>query len=314
MKHRAAKLADRALRAADTTVTAAAVIALLLLILIGGYAIWDAEQVYRAASGKQYELYKPTDENSGKSFAELQAINPEVFAWLTVYGTHIDYPVAQGPDNIKYVNTNAEGNYSLTGAIFLDVGSRRDFSDFSSILYGHHMEKNAMFGEIGSFVDRRFFEERRYGNLYFAGKEHGLEFFAFLHADAYDREVFRTGIRDAGSAEAYLALIRSRALHTKDVPVTAQDRIVLLSTCTADFTNGRDILVGRITDEVYADTFKKKETGILRAVDTVKALWERLPLRAKLVAAMLLLLLLTLAFYYIMRRIRKRDVNENEGR
>ncbi|MCG4817374.1 class B sortase, partial [Collinsella aerofaciens] len=75
----------------------------------------------------------------GLSFEQLKELNPEVFGWLTVYGTNIDYPVTQGKDNWKYVNTNALGEYSLSGAIFLDYTNRKDFQDFNSILYGHHM-------------------------------------------------------------------------------------------------------------------------------------------------------------------------------
>ena len=44
--------------------------------------------------------YKPagkTDESP--SLQELQKINPDVCAWLTVDGTKIDYPVVQGETN-----------------------------------------------------------------------------------------------------------------------------------------------------------------------------------------------------------------------
>jgi sortase B len=243
--HTAAK---KIIRLVSAAVDAALLFAALALLAVGGYALWDANQVTLAAGPGQYAIYKPTEENEGLSFAQLRAINPEVFAWLTVYGTNIDYPVAQGADNMKYVNMNAEGKYSLSGAIFLDCGSSADFSDFSSILYGHHMEKKTMFGEIGMFADRAYFDEREYGSLYYGGREHGLEFFAFLHVDAYDEEIFRTGITGEDEQEAYLGALISAATHTRGTGVTADDRIVLLSTCSSGTTNGRDILVGKITD------------------------------------------------------------------
>jgi sortase B len=312
MKLEKKKLAGRAVDIADTIVNTVTFIAILLLILIGCYAIWDAEQVYQAASEKHYDIYKPVEDE--KSFEELRAINPEVFAWITVYGTHIDYPVVQGEDNIKYVNMSVEGYYSLTGAIFLDADSKSDFSDFSSILYGHNMEKYAMFGEIGEFAKKPFFDERKYGNLYYAGKDHGLEFFAFLHADAYDNSVFKTGIRSKGESSAYLDKLIAMAINTRNVPVTTDDRIVLLSTCSPDSTNGRDILVGRITDEVFEDTFIIDDSGIARAVDMAKQLWDRLPLIAKIIIVGLLLLLILLALHQIVRRVRakrgpRKDVN-----
>ena len=168
----AKQIGKRAVRIANSIVNFIVLITILLAVAFGCYALWDSDQVYNAADAARYEIYKPRAEDGGRSFGELQALNPEVFCWLTVYGTHIDYPVAQGDSNMKYVNTNAEGNYSLSGSIFLDCGNRNDFSDFNSILFGHHMEKQTMFGEIGLFSDKDYFDARPTGNLYYGGKDH----------------------------------------------------------------------------------------------------------------------------------------------
>jgi len=303
-----AKVKIKAIRVTNEAVNITVLLVILLLFVFGSYAMWDSRQVYRAADAARYAIYKPTGDDGGLSFKELQAINPDVFAWLTVYGTHIDYPVVQGPENMKYVNTNAEGKYSLSGAIFLDSNNSKDFSDFSSILYGHHMEKSTMFGEIGSFVDKAFFDARRYGMLYYNGQEHGLEFFAFVRADAYDNSVYRTKVGEE-ARQAYLELLLSKALHTRDIPVTVEDRIVLLSTCSASSTNGRDILVGRITDSTYDDLFETKDTnesGSTLKVDGLPGFWARLPLWAKLVMPGMVLLPLLLLFLTKNKRQSKR--------
>jgi sortase B len=298
----------RMIRIASAAVDMAALALILLVLAIGAYSMWDSSQVYSAADAAQYTKYKPTAEEGSISFEELRKLNPEVFSWITVYGTHIDYPVAQAPDNMKYVNTDAFGNYSLTGAIFLDSGCSKDFSDFSSILYGHHMEQEAMFGEIGLFADKAYFDARKYGALYYDGAEHGVEFFAFLRADAYDGAVFRTKIEGEARVE-YLAMLLDRAEHTRDSGVTADDRIVLLSTCTAGpETNGRDILVGRITDEVYGDVFAERETpgaagGPLP--DRLAGLWEMLPPWAWLAIAAFI------AFLIGLGRRRKKERKKN---
>jgi sortase B len=175
-----------------------------------------------------------------------------------VYGTNIDYPVTQGQDNMKYVNTNAEGLYSLSGSIFLDCCNNKDFSDFNNILYGHHMAKKAMFGDIGDFRNQDMFDTHRYGNLYFDGKDHGIEFFTFVHTDAYDNTVFTAAVQEE-DRQAYLDYLVTKAIHERDIGVTTLDHIILLSTCSSSSTNGRDILIGRITDEVFDDPFIKTE-------------------------------------------------------
>jgi len=250
------KLGRKTIHILNGAVDTAVMIVIMMLIVIGCYAIWDSNQIYQAAEAAHYEIYKPTVVNEGLSLEELHAINPDVFGWITVYGTNIDYPLLQGEDNMTYVNANAEGKYSLSGSIFLDSHCSRDFSDFNSIIHGHNMEKQAMFGEIGSFHDKDYFDARQYGTLYYNGQEHGMEFFSFIHADAYDSTVYRLNINDRESKEAYLELIRSMAINSRDVRVTADDRIVLLSTCSERTTNGRDILIAKITDDfIPGDAF-----------------------------------------------------------
>ena len=222
--------------------------AVMLLLGISLYALWDSRQIYLAAGSFQYAVYKPSQSDEGKSFRQLQMINSEVFAWLTVYDTNIDYPVTQARDNMKYINTSAEGRYSLSGAIFLDSSNSKDFTDFNSIIYGHHMARKTMFGEIGRFADKQMFDTHEYGNLHINGKDHGIEFFAFVHTDAYNGKIFTPNVLGENLRQTYLDNLLEEAMYTRDIGVTIQDKIVLLATCSSSSTNGRDILVGRLTD------------------------------------------------------------------
>ena len=309
----ATNISRRAVRIASSVVNIIILTAIVLLLAFSGYALWDSKQVYALADAQQYEKFKPTDSDGGLSFQELQKINPDVFAWLDVYGTHIDYPVVQGPDNQKYIDTNAEGHYSLTGALFLDYRNKKDFSDFASIIYGHHMEKKTMFGEIGLFANTNYFNVRRYGTLYYDGKEHGLEFFAFIRADAYDERVYQTKFDGASGRQAYLDLLLDHALHVRsEVPVTTDDRIVLLSTCSASGTNARDILIGRLTDTVNPDPFVKKSHTVRNPIiDHLTGLWAKIPLPAKYALATLPLWLIILALILAHRKkVRARQISD----
>ena len=257
---KAEAIGRKAIKFADKLLNIMLLTIIVLLIAFAGYALWDSHQIFQAADKSQYAIYKPATVDGGKSFKELQAINPEVFAWLNVYGTNIDYPVAQGPDNMKYVNTNVEGLYSLSGTIFLDYNNSKDFSDFNSILYGHHMEKQTMFGEIGYFSDENMFNSHRYGNIYFDEKDHGIEFFAFLHVDAYDNSVFTANVKGE-ERQGYLDNLFAKAMYQRDMEITIEDNIIMLSTCSASSTNGRDILIGRLSDELFEDPFLNTETN-----------------------------------------------------
>lgn len=134
-----------------------------VLILYSGYVLWDTLYTGQSAfSSWDLLQYKPNNVGEEPGFNELQEINPDVCAWLTLGGTNIDYPVLQGQDDLDYVNKDVYGNASLTGAIFLTTLNAPDFSDDYNLIYGHHMENGAMFGDIDRFADQVFLDEHRY--------------------------------------------------------------------------------------------------------------------------------------------------------
>ena len=300
---RAIAIGRKSVKITNSIVNNAVLVIVVVLIAFAGYALWDSNQIHLAADKSNYAVYKPNVEDEGRSFKELQALNNEIFAWLTVYGTNIDYPVTQGPDNMKYVNTNAEGQYSLSGSIFLDSANSKNFSDFNSILYGHHMAKKVMFGEIGDFADREMFETHRYANLYYDEKDHGIEFFAFLHTDAYNASVFRANTKEEGR-QAYLDGLFDKSMYTRDIGVTIHDSIILLSTCSSYSTNGRDILIGRITDELYEDSATTKTSDDMLGAVKQNRLAQKIPLWIVFLAITLVALPATLIFNMIYKRVK----------
>jgi len=291
----------RVVRIVDSVLDFGILVLILLLVAFSLFAMWDSEQVRRTADPSRFEIYKPTQIDT-VSFEELKAINPDVFAWLTVYGTSIDYPIVQGADNEKYVNTDVYGKYCLSGSIFMDAENDRSFRDFNSIMYGHHMEKHVMFGDIGCFCEREFFDEHLYGNLFYDGSDHGLEFFAFIHTSAYHRTLFSAGVTGTENQQQYLDDIKATALFYRDIGVSTGDRLVLLTTCSSETTNGRDILVARITDRTYIDTFAVVDEPGANLPYPFDQLYRY---RACIVSVLVLLILIAIALYVTTRTRRK---------
>lgn len=318
MKYKPAERIDlnragiKTVRIFSTIVDYVVMIILLLLLVYGCYATWDAKQVHSQASASQYEQYKPMPDKPN-SFKELQELNPEVFAWLTVYGTEIDYPVAQGKDNQKYINTDITGNYSAAGSIFLDSKNKKDFSDFNSIIYGHHMNGSSMFGDLDKFVDEAFFDRVQYANLYYDGKDHGVEFFAYIMAEAYDWKLYNPGLQGSASARReYLSYLNSQATYTRKIGVGESDHIILLSTCASEPTNGRHVLVGRLTDETFADPFaadKKNESWIGIDAQSLKNWAERIPYWGWITILILFILILILLILFESFHSKKKNAN-----
>ena len=256
----------------DGLVDRAVLLFLFIMLSLGLYCLYDSSQIYASADGARYSAYKPEADDS-VNFEELLAINPDVVGWLTVNDTPIDYPVVQAKDNRKYLDTTVEGEYRLSGSIFLDYRNRPAFSDYNSIIFGHHMEQNKMFGCLSDFGKKEFFDAHPFGTLYLKGedgrwRDRGLEFFAVILTDAYDFQLYTPAVGEDGR-QAYLDHILEIARYKRQMDVGARDRIVLLSTCTTEVTNGRYLLVGKLTDTLHPQTSPPRVNIVGKGVDTL---------------------------------------------
>lgn len=204
----------------------------------------------------------------------------------------------QSTSNEKYVNTSPDGKFSTAGSIFLDYRNKRDFTDFNSIIYGHHMDRGLMFGNIDKFVSKSFFDSHKYGLLYSKNHRSGLEIYALVKTTSSDSMIFTPSFKDEKSKEDFIKYINRSSLRKRDFNISKNDRLVLLNTCTYTGTSGRYSLVARITDKVEVNKFKKLESNNL--VDKLVKSKE-----SKLLFWILLLMILLL--YYLYRKNKDKN-------
>ncbi len=277
----------------------------MVLFLFGAYTVYDINQIYVDASSVKFETFKPTAEDP-KTFEDFQKKNEDVIGWLTVYGTNIDHPLVYSEEFNKYINTDPEGNFSLAGSIFLDHRNKPDFSDFKTIIYGHHMEKHEMFGDIDQYSKKEYFDEHRYGNIYFDGKDWGVDFFIYLEGDAYDSRIYDVGIATEEEITEFLDFLKEEAQYQRNVEVTPEDHLVILSTCAGD-TNGRYLLVGKLTEETYEDIFVEEEpTRTAYLAGEAKKYLENMPWWWRYMVIVLFVILLLLLVLAVSRRRKHR--------
>ena len=299
----------KTIRVANVVIENLILIIIVILLVFAAYAIWDSNQVFAEADSSNYEIYNPVNDEESPTFEELRSINPEVISWLTIYGTKINYPLVQGFDNMKYVNTNALGGMSLSGAIFLDYRNSSDFSDFNSILYGHHMEKGAMFGDIDEFENEAFFNANKYGNLYYGDKDYGIEIYAFIKTDAYDDTIFSANVSSEDGKRNYLSHIEDNAEFYRDIGVSIDDRLLVLTTCSTYATNGRYILATRITDEVFENVLPQVEEPRVIDITVVEKIF-RFPMWLFTIGLpLLILIILAIVLYVVGKRKHNRRSN-----
>ena len=126
-------VAARAARIGDKLLSFIAIILMVMMVSYGGYSLWDTYVTMTGAFlGRNFIKFKPSLDNPEEtrlSLEELLALNPDTRGWITLDGTHIDYPMVQGEDDMEYVNKDVTGEFALSGAIFLSAENEADYSD-----------------------------------------------------------------------------------------------------------------------------------------------------------------------------------------
>lgn len=181
------------------------------------------------------EEIRKTDLVIPVDFEALQDINPDIYAWITVPGTEIDYPVLQSEtDDTVYLTNSAELEESPAGAIFSEKANARDFSDVHTVLYGHNMKDGTMFAGLHQYEDEAFFNEHRTITIYTPDAIRYYRIFAaYLYDNRHLLQSFDCTDERVFSAYIYNIMSQRNLYATIDdsVDIEADDRILTLSTC-----------------------------------------------------------------------------------
>lgn len=196
-----------------------------------------------------------SEENAGDSPIDWEGmweINEDVYAWITIPGTVIDYPILQhATDNTYYLNYNIDGSYGYPGCIYTENMNAKDFSDNNTVIYGHNMKNGSMFAGLHQYEEKGFFEEHSKVMIYTPEKEYEYTVFAAYIYD--DRHLLYSF--DFANEEVYASyldtVLNMRDLSANirdDIIVTKDDNIITLVTCMSKQPDKR-LLVQAVLNE-----------------------------------------------------------------
>lgn len=247
------------------------VIGVALLLTAGGIFV-HALLGYRQAVETYDELasYAPITDDEGSGvpvvdFDSLQAINPDVVAWIYVPGTSINYPVVQGDDNSTYLNKLFDGTSNSSGSIFLDADDTAPgMVDMQTTLYGHHMNNRTMFYEIDDTTDQSAFDQIEV--VYYITPETTYRCTPLMTSVVPDTFVnARTPNFDGTAAlTSYLreledaASVRAADLDDRIGSVT---RVLSLITCSSEIPTSDRTVMALSVDEEYPSVGAAAQTG-----------------------------------------------------
>lgn len=117
------------------------------------------EKILTQIQDEQVTGVEVSDDSIGKSskekypfvkvdFSKLQRQNPEVVAWLKVGAVDIDMPIVQTDNNDYYLNHDVNRQQNSLGWVFVDTRCNLDFLGMNTVLYGHNLTNQQMFGTL----------------------------------------------------------------------------------------------------------------------------------------------------------------------
>lgn len=176
-------------------------------------------------------------------FETLQKKYPDVVAWLYCEGTPINYPVAQGDDNNKYLRHLLSGEYNTAGTLFADYRNAVIGLDDNYVIYGHNMKDGTMFSSLVKYKQQSYYDEHPVIYLLTPEKTYCIELIAG-YVTSVTSEAYRLNFDTAEQMDEYVAEAIKKSTFKTNAEYESRDRLITFSTCSYEYTNARYVVVG----------------------------------------------------------------------
>lgn len=191
-----------------------------------------------------------TEEYSAKrrhsmDIESLRGTYPEMKAWILAEGTGIDYPIMQTTDNDYYLSHLYDGTSNANGSIFIDYRNTGMITDDNTVIYGHHMQNEAMFQPLMEYKEQDFYDAHPTMMIYTEEGDYLVELICGTIENG-DFEFVRFNFDDFNDMNGYVEELKKRSTFESGVSLFPGDKLVSMCTCTYERQNARYMLLGRL--------------------------------------------------------------------
>ena len=181
-------------------------------------------------------------------YVDIFNLNPDLVGWLYVPGTVINYPVVQSPEWVNYYLTrDFYGQDSKHGAIYADEMADIKRPSDNVTIYGHKMKDGSMFAALHEYSDKAFYDANPVIDFNTIYENHSYQIFSVFITTAneggFDYHNFVDGTEE--EFNAFVAKCKELSLYDTGVDVTYGDKLITLSTCEHNVSNGRYVVVAK---------------------------------------------------------------------
>lgn len=183
----------------------------------------------------------------------LEEVNSDVLGWITIPDTPISYPLVQAADNQYYLERAWDKTANAAGSIFLDWHVQPDFSDFNTVIYGHRMRNNSMFGSLKHYNKADYWAAHPEVFLTTEAGVARYEIFAAYEVSVLGTTYQMDGFDDAADRQAFLDFCVKQSVIDTGVVPTPDTPILTLSTCTGNGYSTRWVVQAALAETYTCD-------------------------------------------------------------
>lgn len=183
-------------------------------------------------------------------YQELFDMNNDMYGWISIDGTNINYPVMYVPgEKDYYLKRNFEKEYSAYGVPYIAEHCDPVEPCDNVIIYGHHMKNGSMFSDLMKYEDKKFFLSQKTLNFNSLTETAMYEIIAVFKTTVYDNSGFRfyefTNAETKEEFDSYVAKCKELSLYETGGNAEYGDKLLTLSTCEYSRKNGRMVIVAK---------------------------------------------------------------------
>ena len=207
----------------------------------------------------------PTEEEEQQHNIDIMSyykgISDKVVGFIELEGCDIYQPVVQDPEdttNTYYLTHTYYDEQNKGGAIFMDYRCTvsEDYVSPNLVLYGHNQEDGTMFGNLKNYKqDLEFYAANPTVTLRTEYETGIYLIYAYFVTNALEKqdsngEVFHyhdyiEALNDEATFDWYMGEVQSRNQIISPVKAEFGDKLLVLSTCSNEFTNSRFVVFAR---------------------------------------------------------------------
>ncbi len=184
-------------------------------------------------------------------FQKLYNQNSDIFGWLCIDGTDINYPVMLTPrDPEYYLHRNFQKQPENRGLPFLDGGTDTEKSS-NYLIYGHSMKDGTEFADLLHYQSESYFQKHpiiHFDTIYQTGD---YQIIGVLLSKVYNQNetVFKYYKFNYPASkeqyEDYVANVKKLSLYDTGVTAVPGEPLLTLSTCSYQTKDGRLAVVAK---------------------------------------------------------------------